>query len=611
MARVKNPKSRKKDRAPRIAGGSPETKPALLEAASAPKSAIGEIVEQLNEARQSVMLALADARILESAFSLRASIDMGDARARKDAGLTLHLMTLYRDEIVGAVSALLSMAALSPRLKLRASGPTVVYLTPHQPGREKLWIALKAVARSFAAHARALPRQQHLEVQVLLRLHGGTGQGTAPVSILVRSAFDDLMGAVASRTAPLAKAGTTSPHLNVFTKYVADAYDTAESLRAEATLAASSPSPVSVSLGANNRKADIEYAEKTCALAGLSKDITERFLRALNEKAELGPALSARITERREPQLKYKTVADELRAVHERSFRKSQPNPDTASGQAFFLMRIEEAVCRLLVSDKDERLVAMSILTALQERYANRPTLWFRLAQAHARVAIEAAPDSFDAGQAAAHSGRAYRKSAEVLAAMEGMTKQNRLLRLSDIEAQYLRENTARLHSFVLWRMADRINKSASGPNYSALDLIIKSYWIVDEALQTAGTGVVRWKLLNNLVSYGAHLIETMEALGMQRTQRNMPSREDLKQHIASLISDKASADRANLQIWDSVGHAFSRMNEWVEAKAAAQKFEEFREAMLAAESGPRSGYEAQALERAHNRALQILAHPS
>lgn len=570
---------------------------------------------------------LAGAGLLTGSRTLRASVEISPdlinvltkGEAPADAvlsrALRIQLITLYRDELGEALKDVLGFLASEAPFRLAEHNGAIVYATPGAEDDDQTWLVVREAAsqmlgRGVAEKRLTLgPAEKTRELRVAVR--HVTGRGEIDLEIALRSAFDDLHAEIAAQlsehgTRPVA--AELSPNLDVFTTYVAQSYASAQKVRDDASPEARRPNVITATLDADQQQ-EIDYVEKICTRAGIGEEFIARVTAALGQKAKLGPMTSSRLTEAsRRPQAEYGAIARELDAL-QKLIEASSKKTSHAFQQTCFLLRLEEAVCRLLTSERGERQSALAIFSELESKYPDRPTLWFRLAQTNARVASEAPVQSDASSEALTQSSTAYRRAAQTLAEAEIKPLAQRELILSAGQARYLRENIARLHSFALWRWGDRLKQATPTPTWRSLDRMAEAYQIIDAEIRRGGAeAAASAKLLNNAVSYGAHAIEVVIQMDIQIFEDKLPNPDDLRRHIDVLVKSDAAKDPLSLQVWDSIAHARYVTKDKAGARVAAQQFVDFyTDCQNMPEAKPRSAYEAEALNRALNRALQYL----
>ncbi len=529
----------------------------------------------------------------------------------------LRFITLYRDDIAPVTdsifSALLGTKTVSQSPFLRKElAEFRFYMANASPENDPLAIRLKEIA---ARHHRRGDKWKYKKPEIGERyssVHFVTrvddGGLKVPIEIQVRSVFEDAWGEIdhallyEPRRMGVPMDSTfrqIERQSNALKKMMDSAADFADAIR---SLRAPEPPPA---YPMRPTLDDGKYVEQICRAISVPPLIRKKLMALVRRKEDLDSAFS-----RNEPGVlrsDYVRLGDDFADLLTTEIEISGFLDGADSGseprELVYLVRMEEAVSRLLSFDEQQVPVAIDRLRAVIDEFPDHPVAWYRLGEAYARR-MDFQGWSSGAEDPSASGRKAYARAAAELERLSGKSERQRLFSASHAQEIYIRNNLSRVHAFLIWRAAHvrLAGRDADRPTHAAareaLDL---TYSDLEEVLEPKA----RQRLLNSVAYFAA---ETIELARRFDVPEELPcTYEELHAHLDELESGAPTEGPEAMRVWDSIGYARVMLDGGDSARRAATKVLGAHKKAIARPPVSVSPYIREQEAVAVERALQIL----
>jgi hypothetical protein len=273
------------------------------------------------------------------------------------------------------------------------------------------------------------------------------------------------------------------------------------------------------------------------------------------------------------------------------------------------MLGVEEAVCRLLSRLDTQIDTAAESLRVLSEKYQKSPLVFLRLGQAQAAL-LDTLTASPAASRAATLGLGAYDALPSLIKKLPKNADKRRLL-ISEMQEAYIRDNLARLHSFLAWRTAQK--RRGNGPaTRTTLIAARVAAGIAYRALDQVKDAVAHKRLLNSFCYYAAEVLELSRLWPPKSDSSGLPcSTAELEERILKLEAAQRSSNDGpdgQVKVWDSISYAWLALENQPRAKdAAAVVLRAYNEYLAQRPADAPPVYVTDYQAKAYERALKIL----
>lgn len=529
----------------------------------------------------------------------------------------LRFITLYRDDIAPVTdaifSALLGTKTVSQSPFLRKElAEFRFYMANASPENDPLAIRLKEIA---ARHHRRGDKWKYRKPEVGERyssIHFVTRVENCglqiPIEIQVRSVFEDAWGEIdhallyEPRRMGVPMDSTfrqIERQSNALKKMMDSAADFADAIR---SLRAPEPPPA---YPMRPTLDDGKYVEQVCRIIGVPPLIRRKLLTLVGRKEELDSAFSR--NESGVLRSDYVRLGDEFADLLTLDIEISGFLGGVPSGseprELVYLVRMEEAVSRLLSFDEQQVPIAIDRLQAVTDEFPDHPVAWYRLGEAYARR-MDFQGWRSEADDPSTRGREAYARAAAELSRLPEKAERERLFSASHTQEVYIRDNLSRVHAFLIWRAA-HVGLAGREPDRLTLSAAREALDLTYADLATVVEPKARQRLLNSVAYFAA---ETIELARKFKTPGKLPcSSEDLHRHLDELESGAPVEGPEAMRVWDSIGYARVMLDEGASARRAAIKVLGAHRKAIARPPTSASPYIREQEAIAVARALQIL----
>ncbi len=236
--------------------------------------------------------------------------------------------------------------------------------------------------------------------------------------------------------------------------------------------------------------------------------------------------------------------------------------------ELLYLIRMEEAVSRLLSLEEKQISMAISRLEGVAKEFPSHAVAWLRLGEGYARMLdlIEWGPNARDAAE---RGERAYERAKVEVDNLTKLDGQARYFAGSPAQEAYIRDNLARLHAYLVWRSANR-RLHGRPPNAELLRAAQRALELTFGAVNFVQSEGPRRRLLNSLAYFAAETVDFARRLDVPE---KLPcSSDELKQIVGELEQLAPRRDPlTTIQVWDSIAYAYEMLGDTVAAERAAR----------------------------------------
>lgn len=505
----------------------------------------------------------------------------------------LRFITLYRDDI-GPVTESIFKSLLGLNARAAGAGPFQranllefrFYMANASPENDPLAVRLKEFAHR---HHKRGDKWKFRGPEVGERyssVHFVTGieptsvglpavsekKPPIPIEIQVRSVFEDAWGEVdhALLYEPRRLGVPMDPtfrHIerqsNALKKMLDAAADFADSIRSLKSPETSPPYPMRATLDAGG------YVDEACKLIEAPDGIRKKLNELVAKKEEQDDAVAKGDTVvLRSDYVKLADKFAELRKHADVENWLSDAKTGDPQREIIYLIRMEEAVCRLLSLDAEQVPVAIDRLRRVVNEFSDHPVAWLRLGEAYARRMDVQEWDTGGA-DAANFGAHAYKNAAKELEKLSAKAATARFLAASDVQENYIRDNVSRLHAFLIWRAA-HLKLNGNPPDAEALSAAQAALRLTHGALNTVAEPKARLRLLNSFAYFAAEAVDLSRRLELPE---KLPcSRKKLRELLSELEQGAPRSGADALRLWDTVAYAHLILEGREAARAAANR---------------------------------------
>ncbi len=362
---------------------------------------------------------------------------------------------------------------------------------------------------------------------------------------------------------------------------------------------------------------NVSYLRSACRVRQVPKRISAALVKIISAKEKLDSLIAqerlrgfqtGEIDRQKE---KYADVAKDLNALYQKQTAAGGHYADRKgddeyleSRRAFvFLTRMEEAVCLTLSNNIKHRESALYIYKILLGDFDNCASLHLRLALLYAQVG--------ENDRALDH----YIKVGSLYYELCELPERDRLIQLGEPQKNYIENNLGRLHSFQIWRRADKARQNWNSETHFNLkskqeiyDEILEAYEIACRYKGLIKDPKAKLRINNNILAYLNDLEEIIRAVSNLdfHTQQNWET--EIRECLAYIETDQ-NTDEFDWNILDSLTLGNYFVGEREKAKAYARKIRfvfSRREELSNASDYYSANYLSEVGRRVLKRALEI-----
>jgi len=383
-----------------------------------------------------------------------------------------------------------------------------------------------------------------------------------PIEVQIRSIFEDVWAEISHNLYEITRmfesdSNLISPLINSHMQVLKNILDASgnytdliqdevqESIRKAASEISANPDRSDLST-----QDDVQEAFKHM---NVDADAAERFFELLEFKKELDTALQSRSPGRHG--IEYYGAAERFYSLYSEQAEAGFLRGDGALNESqmayFYYLRMEEALCRLMLNVEEEIESAIDIYVELMPVFPESATLYFRLAQAYVQLG------RFD------EAINNYVKSGELVSKLKDLPKEERYINLTNTQKTYLLGNWARLLGFAYWRRSTSLLESEPGNETEIVIGFRNAYECAKSGLDHDLSQDDRSRLLNSTVYFGAELFLNDHSESKKR-----------RAEFAELVSEFSDMvdtdDKNNIKSIDTLCFALSVLGLREEAKNVA-----------------------------------------
>jgi ppGpp synthetase/RelA/SpoT-type nucleotidyltranferase len=450
--------------------------------------------------------------------------------------------------------------------------------------------------------------QEYSSVHFVTWMPTGNDPAKVPIEIQVRSVFEDAWGEVDHallyehrRTGAPLDLGLqqVQSHLHALKKMMDAAADFADAIRHLRSPEVPPAYPIKPAIDGTG------YNERVCNMIGVPAAVTQALKTLAHRREELDEAI--RRKETTVSLADYISYADQFEDLLDDQLGSegflSDAEKGTEPRELFYLMRMEEAVCRLLSADEKQVLTAIALFREVVDEFPNHPVAWLRLGEAYARL-LDIQDWGTTSSETVALGESAYQHVVSAIPELHNLTERARYFAASDTQEAYIRDHLARLRAYLMWRAENR-SRGASPPNEDSYRIVRQAAQLTYSAVGSVSAGEARDRLLNSLVYFAAEAADLATRLSLPDP---LPCpKEELRRFLGELEATAPRQGQDALRVWDSLAYARWMFDGRKAARTAAASVMVAYRDLMAGPQRSLAEYVREQEARAVARGLQIL----
>lgn len=249
------------------------------------------------------------------------------------------------------------------------------------------------------------------------------------------------------------------------------------------------------------------------------------------------------------------------------ALRQTYPvQANSGLGQIVFALKLEAAVCRFQAGESSDAHAALNDLRAMSDVYANRPMLWFRMAQVHAWVKGRGMSDEFPWAD---DTVEVLHQAHQCLVRLERLSGRQRHLVATVSEIQFLRDHLAGMRA--------RVHLAAlpNADDEERLRLLFAAFEALASGIEAgeSSTGH-KWRHLHDCIVVGSLALREARLQRRRATEAVFTRLYGLVEALAGLARTRRAGDHLA-----ALAFAFQELGQVDEARRAAARFLSLRQA--------------------------------